>query len=175
MTTTTEPTEAQRLVQRDFLTHASLIHGFIYSLYPCAEAEDLVHEVFLVATAKAESFRQGTDFLAWVRAIARYKVLEKLRAVRRAPSMLSQEAVEGLADRSDALFTEWEERSKALRKCLPRLSPRARQMVELKYGEGRTLKQIAADIGWSVKAVKVGLGRARKVLRDCVALQLGGA
>ena len=72
-------------VQKQFLLNSSLIHGFIYSLYPSAEADDLLQEVFLVVTEKAEEFRPGTDFLAWVRKVARYKVLEHcgLRTRRR--------------------------------------------------------------------------------------------
>ena len=169
------PTKQQQVeVQKLFLVNASLIHGFIYSLYPSAEADDLLQEVFLVVTKKADSFRLGTDFLAWVRKIARYKVLEHLRAQNRASAgALSEATIERLADRAEPFFDQWDERRSALQLCLGRLTETARRLVDLKYAEGKRLEEIAAIVGWTAKAVKTGLARARAALRNCIALRTG--
>jgi len=170
----TETTKQQHQVQKQFLMNSSLIHGFIYSLYPSSEADDLLQEVFLVVTEKADSFELGTNFLAWVRKIARYKVLEHLRARKRADKRtLSDETIERLANQSEPFFDQWHERRSALQVCLGRLSDSARRLVDLRYAEGKALAEIAEAVGWTAKAVKTGLSRARKVLRDCVALRTG--
>ena len=51
-------------------------------------------------------------------------------------------------------------RSSAL--CLGRLGETARRLVDLKYAEGKKLAEIAAIVGWTTKAVKTGLHRARR-------------
>jgi len=57
-------------VQRLFLRHASGLRGFIAGLTPDFDAiEDILHETFLTATAKANEFAPGSDFPAWARAI----------------------------------------------------------------------------------------------------------
>ena len=67
-------------VQRLFLRNAGLLRGFILGLLPDHHlAEDVFQDVFLTAAAKADDFRDGSNFLAWVRAIARLKVLEHCR------------------------------------------------------------------------------------------------
>ena len=166
----------EQQVQKLFLINASLIHGFIYSLLPSPEADDVLQEVFLVVNEKAQEFRPDSDFLAWVRKIARYKILEHLRTRQRtAAGVLSEDTIQRLADHSEPFFDGWEERRDALLICLGRLGETARRLVDLKYAEGKRLAEIAAIVGWTTKAVKTGLHRARSVLRDCVAMRTGDA
>src|SRR6266404_4537223 len=81
-------------VQQLFVKHQLGLRAFILSLEPnFTDAEDLLQEVFLVITRKANEFEEGTNFFAWGCTIARYKLLELLR--RRARSqVLSEEVIE---------------------------------------------------------------------------------
>jgi RNA polymerase sigma-70 factor, ECF subfamily len=164
----------QREVQTLFLKYSARLYGFICALYPDAhEAEDLLHEVFLVALEKADDFQIGTDFLAWTRRIARLKVLEHLRQRRKAsPGTLSEDTLDRLAGASDAFFDPWDSHRDALRRCIRNLTEKARRMVEMKYAEARQIAEIAGAIGWTPQAVKVGLLRARTALRECVSSQM---
>src|SRR6186713_360457 len=83
-------------VQQLFVKHQLGLRAFILSLEPnFSDAEDLLQEVFLVITRKANEFQEGTNFFAWGCTIARYKLMELLR--RRARSQaLSEEVIEAL-------------------------------------------------------------------------------
>jgi RNA polymerase sigma-70 factor (ECF subfamily) len=162
-------------VQRLFLRHAGLLRGFILGLFPDHNrAEDVFQEVFLTITRKAGEFQPGSNFLAWARSIARLKVLEACRSSRGEPQLLEPQALEAVlavADENDD--GRWEERRAALARCLDQLAPRAREILELRYGEDfLPPPQIAERISWTVNAVNVALSRARKFLQECTRRRL---
>src|SRR5450432_2360319 len=115
------PSHTQQ-VQQLFVRHAGLLHGFIASL--CGDlvlAEDILQEVFLVVTARAETFVLGSDFLAWARAIARLKTKEHLRSQRRDRAALSDEALAAV----ESAFPDaeaWQVQREALHRCMERLT-----------------------------------------------------
>jgi RNA polymerase sigma-70 factor (ECF subfamily) len=160
-------------VQRLFLRHASLLRGFIAGLVPDFDAaEDVLHETFLTATAKAGEFASGSDFPAWARAIARLKALEHLREHRAAAPSLSPRTLELLADSAPEDTAAWAGRREALARCLREVAPQARRILELRYVEGLRPPEIAARVSWQVGAVHVALSRARRFLRDCAGRRL---
>lgn len=162
-------------VQRLFLRHAGVLRGFILGLMPDHNrAEDVFQEVFLTVTRKAAEFRQGTNFLAWSRSIARLKVLEQCRAHSAGPGALGQEALEAvMAEAEEMVEDVWSERREALARCLEQLAPRARQILELRYSEELLAPPVIAErLSWSVNAVHVALSRARKFLQDCTRRRL---
>lgn len=164
---------AVETVQRLFLRHAGPLKGFILGLVPDLNAaEDVFQEVFLTATAKAAEFREGTDFAAWTRAIARFKALELYRSGGRT-SPLDLKILEQLAEAAPAPVPEdWSRRRAALDDCLQRVAPKSREIVDLRYTQGLLPPEIAQRIAWSVSAVHVALSRVRKALRECAERRL---
>ena len=166
------------LVQRLFLQNISEIKGFIFGLMPdMGSLEDVLHDVFLVVTDKSGAFVPGSDFLSWVWAIARNKVLERQRARRRALTTFSTAAIDALCTapqlaKSSELTAA---KSDALQHCMERLSPKARQAVELRYGEACRPPEIAKRLSLTVGSASVTLSRALNALRDCVRRKLAEA
>ena len=171
--------ERQRVerVQRLFLLHANVLRGFVHGLLPDRHlVEDVLQEIFVSVTAMAGEFREGTNFLAWARTIARLKVYEQVRKRGRAQQILDATAVEALVTAAPEADDAWEVRREALRRCLNELAPRARQMVNLRYApESPPLEVIAHQMQWTVGAVKVALSRARRFLMACVERRLAAA
>lgn len=162
--------EATVRVQQLFVRHQGIVKAFILSLQPgFADAEDVLQETFLVVTRRAADYREGTNFVAWACAIARLKLFEARRKAT-APA-LSEEALAALCDDAPA-EAFFQERLGALQDCLPRLAPRARQLVWLRYHGELALQEIATRLAWKEPAVRVALAKARAVLRDCVQRQL---
>lgn len=161
------PTHTEQ-VQQLFVRYAGLLHASIAS--QCADlalAEDILQEVFLVVTKRAETFTLGSDFLAWARVIARFKTLELLRERRRDRATLSPEALDALAAVApDA--DRWQAQREALARCLERLPPAQRKLTALAYSEGLTPAQIAERSGKAANVVHVLLSRLRRTLRECV-------
>lgn len=163
-------------VERLFLQNAGLLQGFILGFVrDVHRADDIFQELFITVRRKANEFTLGTDFLAWARAIARNKVLqhldrerrEGLRQVSLEPSVL--ECLFASAPEADRA---WEPRRAALGRCVERLTPRTRELIDLRYGDGLWPREIAQKISWGVNAVNVALSEARKFLFECVRRQL---
>lgn len=154
-------------VQQLFVAHQTSVKAFILSLRPdFTEAADILQETFLTVTRKAAEFREGSNFTAWAFAIARFKVLEAGRA-RRRETDLSEEVLDALAAAAPPP-SFFDRRLPALRDCLRRLAPRAREIVRLRYHAGHGPEEIARRVSWSANAVNVALSRARSALRSCV-------
>jgi RNA polymerase sigma-70 factor (ECF subfamily) len=156
-------------VQALFVRDSARIRGFINGLLPdFAQADDVFQEVFLTITRKAGDFAPGSDFQAWVRAIARFKVLEACRDRRKAISMLQPDVLELLANDAPTDNDDRRLRNRALIRCLDSVAPRAREIIELRYLHDLPPESIADRVSWSLNAVHVSLSRVRKFLRTCV-------
>jgi RNA polymerase sigma-70 factor (ECF subfamily) len=165
-------------VQRLFITHSSVIKGLIASLLPDFNlVDDVLHEVFLVVTQRADAFEPGSSFLGWASAIARRKVLEVCRDRRRTPASLAPEVVESLcaAFPTEDFGDLTQARHAALAECLEQLPPRAQAVIRMRYREAHRPAEIAQRIGWTAESVYVALSRARAALRECVGRKLAGA
>jgi RNA polymerase sigma-70 factor (ECF subfamily) len=167
-----DQTAAQAEVQKLFLRHSGAIKSFILALLRNPSlAEDVLQETFLVVSAKADSFRLGTNFVAWACTIARFKVLEAVRKNAHEPCLLSPEVIEVLA----AASPEEDEREQELRHletCLTELTQRAREIIRLRYFHSLVLEEIGRRLSLTTDSVYVTLSRARKALRLCVAAKV---
>ena len=166
---------AQREVQKLFLEHAAWIRGFLLGFVPEeSEANDLFQEVFLTVLVKAQDFTLGTNFQAWVRAIVKFKLLELGRLKQRNPLLFDPELLEMLAVANAEIDLEREERQRALTKCIEKLAPRARQILEMRYADQPVAPaEIARQLSWTPGAVYVALSQARAFLRECTRRRLG--
>lgn len=170
---------SQLRVQKLFLQHASPLRGFILGLIPDrAAADDVFQEVFIITQRRAVDYDPERNFLAWARGIARLKVLEYVRQRGIQPRLFDDDLLETLAVEGARQHDVWEQRRAALTRCIAQLAPRARQILELRYGETPlSAEDIAARMAWTAGAVNVALSRARRFLQECTrqAMLAGGA
>lgn len=139
---------------------------------------DLAHEVFVVAYLKLSDYREGTDFAAWVKAIARNLASNERRRWTRERRFSSRYAsaieeeivgpiVDELTERID--LEQQTQLLDSLRECVAALGHAARDTVERFYFKGASVADIAAGSGRSPSATKVMLFRARAALAACLA------
>jgi len=69
-------------VQQLFVRHQGQLRAFVLAIWPdFGRADDVLQEVFLTVTTKAADFQEGSNFLAWSRAITQRKLHEARRHV----------------------------------------------------------------------------------------------
>lgn len=160
--------ESTTTIQQLFVRHQSKVRSLALALTgDFSIAEDVVQETFLTASAKAAEFRPDSNFVAWVLAIARLKVLERRRSDRR----LSREVIESLAASLPQEALE-ERRLMPLLDCIDELPPKSQELIRLRYFSEHGPGEIAAMLGRSVVGVNAALVKARAVLRECVTKKL---
>ena len=133
-----------------------------------ALAEDLLSEVFLDVWRHAASFEARSSLSTWLLAIARYKALSARR--RRTDAELDEATVSTVPDTADGpeVTLQKENRAEALRQSLPRLSPEHREVIDLAYYHGKSVKEIAAIVSISEATVKTRMFYARRKLAELV-------
>lgn len=142
-------------------------------------AGDIVQEVFAAAWQQLDEYDARGPFAAWLRGIARYKVLAHRRslAIRgRHLTYLAPEQIEAVAEQFDRMIPGrgdvTEETFTALRECLAALPARQREVVEGVYHRRLTCKALAAEVGRTLSAIRRMLHRARASLKSCIEAKL---
>ncbi|MFC7339017.1 RNA polymerase sigma factor [Haloferula chungangensis] len=155
-------------LQRGFLKLMPELKGWFCGMVSDRSlVDDLVQETFLTVIKKQDSFEAGTNFRAWVFAIARFKLLNVSRLPSARETCLSENVLEVLFD-EEAEEENWDDRAEFLPRCLAKLAPRAREVIELRYFSDLTPTEISDKIHWSRGAVNVALTRARQLLEKCI-------
>lgn len=131
------------------------------------EAGNILQETNLVIWRKATDFTLGGNFGAWARSIALWQVKAWLRDRRRDRHIFSFELIQQLAARP-AAFADIGPRRQALRKCVTVLHQEEQELLRQRYSEGYSILEIAKRFQKTPSAVKSGLFRIRRTLRQCV-------
>jgi RNA polymerase sigma-70 factor (ECF subfamily) len=135
-------------------------------------ADDLVQEVAQVVAQRFAEYDAARPFTPWVLGIARNRVLKYYRARSRDRLVLSEAALERLADSIAKTDVNAEDRREALRVCLDGVKGKQRQLIESRYREGHAVADIATRMGTSASSVSVMLFRARRALLECIQARL---
>lgn len=159
-------------------THQAEVYRYVcYLGAPADAAEDIVQDTFLVA------FRKGlpsdaSDLhtrAAWLRGIARNLFLQYCTQKRTSRLKVDSEVVEQAEDVWQSRFLrdgDGFDYTDALRKCLETLPDQHRRVLDLRYADRKTRKQMASLLNMSTDGVKSLLRRIRANLADCIAKRL---
>ena len=164
---------ADPVVARELLRNRESLFAFILALVrDFNEAEELFQEISLRILERAGDFEPGTSFGAWAREFARRTLRETRRL--RGRLLLTDKALEGVAAGFASIDDSVLLRKQALDHCLGRLDGAARQLVDLRYGQGLSMETVGGRMSRSSGAVQVALSRLRSRLADCVRSRLAG-
>jgi RNA polymerase sigma-70 factor, ECF subfamily len=124
--------------------------------------EDLVQDTLLAVHAQRHTWQRDLPLTAWVNAIARYKLVDHLRAHARRDALHEpwDDALEVFA----ASDTEAAQARRDLDQVLQHLPERQRQVLVMTRVHGASVAEAARATGMSESAVKVGVHRSLKLL-----------
>ncbi len=140
------------------------LRGYFSRRLDPAAAEDAVQECLIAIHTHRATYDSAMPFTAWMYGIARYKLLDEFRRVKRraqvpldeAPDLFAQDESEAATARRDVNL------------LLARLPEAKRNLVRQMKLDGDSIAEVAARSGMSETAVKVSVHRAIKSLGDAV-------
>lgn len=143
---------------------------------PGVDVDEIAQRSFVIAHSKLERFEPGTNFPAWVFAIARFQLKAELTRLRRvadyhsrfAPDLLQRE----LERRADEPGDGRKEQLDCLKSCVESLGENLRRYVKWRYEEEIPLETMAERTGRSVGAIKKQLWLIRRKLQECVEMRM---
>jgi RNA polymerase sigma-70 factor (ECF subfamily) len=154
--------------------HKMLRAFFCAAGVPHHEAADLTQETFLTAFRRLDSFDAERPAGPWLRGIARFKYMERLRKKRAEPE------AQGLWDEADRECAFFEDKGlegdgifSALEVCLQKAGPGTEKLLRAYYQDSKSCRETADFMGLEEITVRKRLQRAREALRDCITKDLG--
>jgi RNA polymerase sigma-70 factor, ECF subfamily len=158
---------------RQFVAREGRLRAFLRTLLPSwSDVDDALQETSIVAWRKFAQFEEGTNFLNWLFAIARFEALKQLRSRARSPLVFSDDVLDLLADEGAEETDRLEAERRALAFCLDRLPAAQRELLELSYHPGARLHEVAAQAGRSATAFYKVIQRLRAALLECAQRRL---
>jgi len=138
---------------------------------------DLTQETFIIAFQRLSSYQPGTNFVAWLRTIARNVAQNERRRWYRRRALEERSKVEVMDQieaRVDSLMEELpEDLVDSLKSCVGKLQGKTRAVLDGFYFKDHSINELADLLQIPAGTAKVMLHRARGALGSC--LQKKGA
>lgn len=133
------------------------------------EAEDIAIETFTKVFAKLKLYNSDFDFKTWVLSIAHNTMVDHIRKSPGLNISLDDETTyfeiaEDLPTPEESLIQQQD--NDAFDGQIKKLKPEYRKIIELRYLEDKTYKEISEELNLSMANVKVRLLRAKQLLSE---------
>jgi RNA polymerase sigma-70 factor (ECF subfamily) len=153
---------------RLFSRYSRRIYEFILTLVMRhADADEIFQDTCLVLWKKFDTYDPQGTFYGWACRIAYLEILQLRRKSQRL-HLVSDEALEVLADTAIGQADNLSARQHALEDCLQKLRAEDRALIDQRYRERHSPKEIAGLAAVSVYSVYRALARIHSSLMTCV-------
>ena len=138
--------------------------------------DDTFQAVALALWKKFGTYDATRPFGAWARGVVVKEVLQVRRATGRRPTPFSPEAVQAILDAFERQSTtDNKSRSaefEALEHCIGALPGRWKQLLDLRYRDSLSLKDMSERLERTLAATQRDLSRARQRVAECIQQKL---
>ena len=143
-----------------------------------AAAEDLVQETYMKALRGFSSFRQGTNFRAWMYKILRNTFLTSQAGLKASASLSldsdEDKVVEPTAAENPESTVLARAEQETIQKALEDLPVKFREIILLCDAEEMSYQEIGETLAIPIGTVMSRLSRARKAMRELLTARLQG-
>jgi RNA polymerase sigma-70 factor (ECF subfamily) len=144
------------------------IYAYIISLLISpSDADDILQETLTVMWRKFGEFERGTNFVAWGKQIARYKIMSHLQKNRSSGLCFDSDILKLIESKSSQI-ENLSDRNEALKKCLQKLPEKHRSMLKMRYSQDMSFKQMALVFGVAKQSVYRMVSRIHALLASCI-------
>ena len=151
-----------------FLQNNKKLFTYIVSCVPnYADAEDILQDVVSVMWEKFDSYEDGTNFYAWAKQIAKYKVSYYYRS-QKDIWRFDNDVLENIIEANENIVDSHDSRAVALQGCLSKLGSSDLELIKLRFQENISARQIAKETGVSVSKLYKHLAKVYALLGNCI-------
>ena len=134
---------------------------------PPAMVDDMIQDALLAVHEKRHTYDPSRPFGPWLAAIARYKWIDQLRALKAAPTEALTVDI-AVTDHEEAVTS-----ASSLERLLGELKPAQSEVIRLVKLQGLSIQEAAKRTGQSESLVKVNIHRGLGRLTAIVQRQAG--
>jgi RNA polymerase sigma-70 factor (ECF subfamily) len=152
-----------------FLASERELYRYVSVLVPASDdAAEIVQETALQLWKKFDDYDPAQPFTPWACRFGLNVARQWMARRRRWAAILKFETVEQLLSRRAELLAEFDERFSRLERCIERLPPEQRTLLQGYYWARDEVSVLAGKVQQSVDAVYKSLQRIRQRLRACL-------
>ena len=144
---------------------------FIYILsmvHRQSDAEDILQQTSVQMWNKFNEFENGTSFLAWARAFAKFNTLDFKRKQQNSKLYFGEDIYKDIAEEMSYIDQTFEQRKNALQGCLIKLNSSDRKLLNLHYEKCLNYRQIAEKLSLSKTGIYKVMSRIHTNLHICI-------
>lgn len=136
--------------------------GFAQAGAALNDVEDVVQETLLAIHLKRHTWNSDQPLGPWVRAIARHKLIDALRRRGRRIEIPIDAVLDFVAAEEKRDELEWKDAERLVNE----LNGRQQTIVRAISVEGKSIREVAGELGMKEGAVRVALHRGLKTLAE---------
>jgi RNA polymerase sigma-70 factor, ECF subfamily len=161
--------DRSREFARLWTAHGQRVYAYILTLLSNrADADEVFQDTAMTLWEKFERFDLTSNFRLWARGVAFNKVRNFRQLRRHNVRVLSNESLELVSQTTMVQATELDRQHEFLSDCYAELTSADRELIDLRYRPGATMKTVALEVGRSVDAIYKALARIHWMLFECV-------
>lgn len=133
------------------------------------EAEDITIETFTKVLSKLKLYNEDFDFKTWVISIAHNTMLDHIRKSSQLNVSINDDLNYNLikdSEKSPEDYLILQQDNDQVLKAIAQLPQKYKKIIELRFLEDKTYKEIAEELNLTLPNVKVRVLRARQLLVD---------
>lgn len=132
------------------------------------DADDIMQETSATMWERKEDFESGTDFVAWGRRIAYFKVLDYRKRIQRTRKVVfSEEMFNVIKDTFSSQANVTDGYIQGLSDCIQKLRANDKHLINLRYSLGLTVKNLSQRLNSSTRSIYYSL-RIQGLLLECM-------
>lgn len=135
------------------------------------DVEELSQEIFVAVYMNLDSYNPDLSFPAWLKAIARNKLMSYFRrhySQKNMTNELRSEIIEHLPEPELAANAATTDVMKQLTRCVAKQTEEAAQLIQARYFDREPVMEIAARLKTTEDSISSKLYRIRKQLKRCI-------
>jgi len=143
------------------------LYGFLLSILGNPDqANEVLQETNLIMWKKSEEFQIGTNFKAWSFRIASLQAMAYRQKQMRDKHVFDEDLFVDMVQEATKLDCDNE--IDALQECMATLPPKQNEMIQLRYLDRMSIKDVAKKLEKKENAIMQTLYRIRNQLSECI-------
>lgn len=135
-------------------------------------ADDLAQDTFVTAFRKIKTYRGDGSFESWLNSIAQNHFRNHIRKKREDYIGGDYEIQALLNEGHEEISAVGNHALDALRECLSQINGPSRKLLDSRYVEGKTVREISKESRHGYSSLTMKLHRLRLSLADCIQIKL---
>jgi RNA polymerase sigma factor (sigma-70 family) len=143
--------------------YANKVYRKCYSfVYNQEKAEDLTHDIFLKLIMKIGTYKESSKFSTWLYSITYNYCMDQIRTGKKKPEVPLPDQMDMMDDNDTELM---DFQNAELAKSMKQMPGEERAILQMKYQEDFSIKEIADTLNITESAVKMRLLRSKEKLK----------